>query len=236
MALNLWKPSAKEAAQLRVIPKKEAAKKESGNKNPNQGKQNKRQEVILSGRARKAAQQEVKKRGHKSVGGLSNITLCEIITGEKVGKKGAINLLKEWYLSLDGMEKANLSKAAKKDKANKKGLSDKPKRYIDDVKPHVVKKKYSHPELGKKGYTDFYQSKGWRQLRYLALKNTNGSCQCCGAKASDGIQLHVDHIRPRSRYPELELSLDNLQVLCQDCNVGKGDWDITDWKQHFKSI
>jgi len=91
-------------------------------------------------------------------------------------------------------------------------------------------KKYCHPLLGKNEYQDFYQSTAWRQLRYLALKNAKGACQCCGASASNGAQIHVDHIKPRSRYPELELNLDNLQVLCQDCNVGKGAWDATDWR------
>jgi 5-methylcytosine-specific restriction endonuclease McrA len=113
------------------------------------------------------------------------------------------------------------------------------------VKPHQKKIKeirnislepYSHPDLGKREYSKFFESTPWRQLRYLALKNTEGSCQCCGAKASDGVQIHVDHIFPRSRYPHLELSLDNIQVLCSDCNIGKGDWGTDDWRTHWKSI
>jgi len=90
---------------------------------------------------------------------------------------------------------------------------------------------YNHPLLGKHEYVEFYTSTAWRQLRYLALKNAAASCQCCGTPALPGKPLHVDHIKPRSRYPELELSLDNLQVLCQDCNIGKGAWDDTDWRQ-----
>ena len=92
-------------------------------------------------------------------------------------------------------------------------------------------KKYSHPLLGKIEYSDFYTSTAWRQLRYLALKNAAASCQCCGTRAAPGFPLHVDHIKPRSRYPEFELNLDNLQVLCQNCNIGKGAWDDTDWRQ-----
>lgn len=106
---------------------------------------------------------------------------------------------------------------------NKKHLYKIPEIRNEKVDP------YSHPLLGKKEYSKFYSSTAWRQLRYLALKNTGG-CQCCGAKASDGVQIHVDHIKPRSRYPELELSLSNIQVLCMDCNIGKGDWDNTDWR------
>jgi len=84
-----------------------------------------------------------------------------------------------------------------------------------------------HPDYVKD--EEFYRSIQWRQLRYLALRNCKG-CQCCGAKASDGIVLHVDHVKPRYKHPELSLCLDNLQVLCEDCNMGKGAWDMTDWR------
>ena len=86
-------------------------------------------------------------------------------------------------------------------------------------------------------YSDsFYRSREWLTLRMFALKNTGATCQCCGAKASDGVQIHVDHIKPRYTHPELSLSLTNLQVLCSDCNIGKGAWDDTDWREHWKSI
>lgn len=42
--------------------------------------------------------------------------------------------------------------------------------------------------------------------------------------------MHVDHIKPRSKYPALELVLSNLQVLCEDCNLGKLAHDETDWR------
>lgn len=97
--------------------------------------------------------------------------------------------------------------------------------------PSTTLPNYSHPLLGKTEYKDFFTSTEWKQLRYLALKNNGASCQCCGAKAGNGVQIHVDHIKPRSRFPELELCLDNLQILCGDCNIGKGAWDATDWRQ-----
>jgi len=76
----------------------------------------------------------------------------------------------------------------------------------------------------------FYLCIPWRELRYLALKNCDGRCMCCGASAKDGVRIHVDHILPRSRYPSLELDINNIQVLCEDCNIGKGAWDETDWR------
>ncbi len=77
---------------------------------------------------------------------------------------------------------------------------------------------------------NFYESDLWRKARYQALKLHGGCCQCCGARASPGKPLHVDHIKPRSRFRHLELEVANLQVLCADCNLGKGAWDKTDWR------
>lgn len=90
-----------------------------------------------------------------------------------------------------------------------------------------------HPDYKKD--ENFYLSREWRELRYLALKLAEGRCQCCGA-GGQGTQLHVDHIKPRYTHPDLSLTLSNLQVLCADCNIGKGAWDDTDWRSHFKSI
>lgn len=142
---------------------------------------------------------------------------------------------------------------AKHEKLVKDFLKKNEKISVDNAKPNKRKNKrlkksksdfkkpenlapYSHKLLGKSEYQKFYSSKDWRQLRYLALSNCQGRCQCCGASASNGVVLHVDHIKPRSRYPELELSLSNIQVLCEDCNIGKGDWGLDDWREHWKTI
>lgn len=91
-----------------------------------------------------------------------------------------------------------------------------------------------HPEYKKDDR--FYLSREWRELRYKALVLHGAACQCCGAKAADGVRIHVDHVEPVYKRPDLKLSLENLQVLCDDCNIGKGAWDSTDWRGHFKSI
>lgn len=77
---------------------------------------------------------------------------------------------------------------------------------------------------------DFYSSPKWRDLRYIALKNSGGCCTLCGAKAKDGITLHVDHIIPRSVNQAKQYDIDNLQILCEDCNFGKGNTDSIDWR------
>ena len=83
----------------------------------------------------------------------------------------------------------------------------------------------------KQSSKEFYKSDAWRDLRYRALKLHGRQCQCCGAKPPK-VVLHVDHIKPRSRFPELELDINNLQVLCEDCNLGKSNKDCIDYRSH----
>lgn len=77
---------------------------------------------------------------------------------------------------------------------------------------------------------DFLASYEWRELRMQALKRDGARCACCGATRAHGVAIHVDHIKPRKLFPNLALSLDNLQILCEECNHGKGNWDMTDWR------
>ena len=80
---------------------------------------------------------------------------------------------------------------------------------------------------------EFLATYEWRVIRMKALKLHGARCQCCGASAATGEVINVDHIKPRKLFPQLALSLDNLQVLCHDCNHGKGNWDMTDWRQRL---
>ena len=77
---------------------------------------------------------------------------------------------------------------------------------------------------------DFYASREWRAARYQALKANDGRCELCGASKHTGAVMHVDHILPRSKFPKLQLEPTNLQVLCEDCNLGKSNTDYTDWR------
>ena len=77
----------------------------------------------------------------------------------------------------------------------------------------------------------FLLSYEWRRLRMQALTKYGPVCQCCGADRSDGLKMHVDHIKPRKLYPQLALDITNLQILCEVCNHGKGNWDMTDWRE-----
>jgi 5-methylcytosine-specific restriction endonuclease McrA len=65
-------------------------------------------------------------------------------------------------------------------------------------------------------------------LRYEVLKRDGGRCVLCGNSKKDGVKLHVDHILPRSKGGKD--TLDNLQTLCQPCNLGKGNRDNRNWR------
>lgn len=73
----------------------------------------------------------------------------------------------------------------------------------------------------------FYDSDAWLTLKYRAIKTYGRVCMAC---KSIHKEIHVDHIKPRSLFPELELRFENLQILCRDCNLGKRAWDQTDWR------
>ena len=76
----------------------------------------------------------------------------------------------------------------------------------------------------------FLLSYEWRRLRMVVIRKRGARCECCGATPADGIRINVDHVKPRKTYPELALDESNLQVLCAECNHGKGNWDDTDWR------
>lgn len=77
---------------------------------------------------------------------------------------------------------------------------------------------------------EFLTSYEWRQLRMKVLTHYGTRCQCCGISPDEWAIMNVDHIRPRKTHPWLALDFDNLQVLCNECNHGKGNWDATDWR------
>lgn len=61
------------------------------------------------------------------------------------------------------------------------------------------------------------------KLRFCVFQRDNFKCCICGRSPaiSPGLELHVDHIKPWAKGGET--TLDNLQTLCIDCNLGKSD-------------
>lgn len=92
-------------------------------------------------------------------------------------------------------------------------------------------RQYEAEKRANGGEIDFFTSGAWKRLRFEVLAESAGCCDLCGRSyRSHGVALEVDHIKPRSRFPSLSLEKDNLQVLCFDCNRGKGNRDTTDWR------
>src|SRR3990167_8141986 len=77
----------------------------------------------------------------------------------------------------------------------------------------------------------FYESYEWKRLRYETLMKQGRKCKMCGITPAMGAVLNVDHIRSIKNHWERRLDPANLQVLCGDCNHGKGNWDQTDWRK-----
>lgn len=73
---------------------------------------------------------------------------------------------------------------------------------------------------------DFYSSKWYDLLRKNIFNTYSKRCMKCSSKKN----LVVDHIKPRSRFPKLELYPDNLQILCWNCNVDKSNKYVKDFR------
>lgn len=66
----------------------------------------------------------------------------------------------------------------------------------------------------------FYTSYKWLYVKDIILKTHPHICVICKATK---VNFHVDHIKPKSKYPELAYTLSNLRILCAGCNLEKGD-------------
>ncbi|MCX7425670.1 MAG: HNH endonuclease [Planctomycetia bacterium] len=66
------------------------------------------------------------------------------------------------------------------------------------------------------------RSISWR-LRFLVMRRDDFRCTVCGRSPAmnRGVTLHVDHIHPWSKSGTT--TLENLQTLCEECNIGKSD-------------
>jgi 5-methylcytosine-specific restriction endonuclease McrA len=83
---------------------------------------------------------------------------------------------------------------------------------------------------------DFYKSKKWYRLS-LAIKNKYRhpkrglECMKCGRshESHPRLKFNTDHIKPLWYYWHRRLD-PNMQILCVDCNRGKGSVDMTDYR------
>jgi 5-methylcytosine-specific restriction endonuclease McrA len=87
-------------------------------------------------------------------------------------------------------------------------------------------KQEKHPSKAQKD--EFYKTWDWQKLRMKTLEKYGRRCLCCGATSESidmtgkQVQIVVDHIKPLHNYWSLRLDPNNTQILCFDCNMGKG--------------
>jgi 5-methylcytosine-specific restriction endonuclease McrA len=89
---------------------------------------------------------------------------------------------------------------------------------------------------GKLLYSNWQGSDDWQQWRMQQLEKQNWKCACCTRQMSFGEKTYqangdftlepqhptVDHILPKSFFPELALNRQNLVMVCWSCNKKKG--------------
>ena len=85
----------------------------------------------------------------------------------------------------------------------------------------------------------FYDSWSWKMCSYrfrqIWREKCKPICMCCGVDQHSR-RLDVDHIRPLRHNWSKRSDWNNLQMLCTDCNRGKGSWDATDYRPaYFKA-
>ena len=95
---------------------------------------------------------------------------------------------------------------------------------LDDIQlPTEITPKSADDELLHKTKRDINL-----RLRFTVMKRDNFKCCMCGRSPATtlGLELHIDHIIPWSKGGET--TIDNLQTLCSDCNLGKSNLSEND--------
>jgi len=142
----------------------------------------------------KHSEETKKKIGDRLVGHKHSEETIKKIKDKSIFKKGH----KPWNNGLPQPKKVK-EKISKTNK--KKGI--KPKKIFSE-------KGKNHPRWNGGGYGY------WKKV---ALSRDNYTCQKCGLR--DEEIMEVDHILPKSVYPELKYDINNLMTLCPNCHRRK---------------
>lgn len=106
-------------------------------------------------------------------------------------------------------------------------LAGKPKRRLSEAHKQALRKghKQMSPESrarmsrGKGEANHLWSGGNWRYWKTQALIRDDYTCQVCGF--SERAIMEVDHIKQRSKFPELALDINNLVTLCPNCHRRK---------------
>ena len=86
-----------------------------------------------------------------------------------------------------------------------------------------------------------------RDVKSSLMQEAHGKCVYCESRVRDVAYGEIDHIKPKSRFPDLRRDYDNLAFCCQMCNNAKssyysdGDGDVVnpyvdDPGDHFRAV
>ena len=103
--------------------------------------------------------------------------------------------------------------------------------FIDNVSMEECYRKLCNGEYDayiekRKQRQSFYYSEEWKKLKTIAFNIYGFKCMLCGSEDDPAI----DHIRSRKEHPDLELSIDNVQILCRECNRIKSNKHSKDYR------
>lgn len=131
----------------------------------------------------------------------------------------------KWYNSLNPERKADYNF-----KRNQIQKIKRKKGWLNEDKPYA-RQAYAHQYQIKKRYPNIYAvSTITTKILVDWLKEHRGkSCSYCGNFA-----FHIDHIIPLSRKGMHEL--DNLQIVCEACNIAKNNQTEQEFLNQIKRI
>lgn len=164
--------------------------------------------------------------------GWKRKVIGSVITAEKARDFEGVTKSKDQIIN-------KVSKDDGKDWSWRPASKDVPSIKVKSSKKHKnrSKNKTKRIKVSKYDNRDFYSSREWRELRVRVLEKYECKCMMCGMSPKEhGIVIHVDHIKPRSKHPELSLDFSNLQLLCSNCNRGKSNKYQTDWRPDCDEI
>ena len=106
-------------------------------------------------------------------------------------------------------------------------LSEPRQKAVRDVADAILREAVDQYQDEQLEYLRFYATREWRDMRSAIIRRDGRICQMCHRSIALARNLTIDHVQPRSKYPERALDPSNLRVVCRRCNSAKGTTEIT---------